>query len=288
MGSVVKGATIAVGYQNNIIDIGTKMTDSCIKLYMVPEKCSFKKLGVLDDITALMNSSNYYQFQIAIGLTGNAYKYNMKLNATSEHFKTYRDTLESFGLGGLTGIDLPYEQKGIQGKIISDDLLLNLSIGQYDTYTPIQLTQYINTIANGGIKLVPSLMKQIKDKDNIILENDYQILSEVELDEKYFSRIREGMNLVLMKGTGRGYVNYSLNPAGKTGTSESFYDSNNDNKNDVKTITKAFAGFIPYNNPKYSVVVISPHISYDNPKNSYISNVNRHITRAITDFLFEI
>ena len=59
-------------------------------------------------------------------------------------------------------------------------------------------------------------------------------------------------------------------------------------ESDVKTVTKVFAGFIPYDNPKYSVVVISPHISYDNPKNSYTSNVNRHITRAITDFLFEI
>lgn len=284
VGSVVKGATIAVGYQNNIIDIGSKMTDSCIKLYSVPQKCSFKRLGVIDDKTALMNSSNYYQFKIAIGLTGNKYVPNMKLNASEEHFNIYRDTLASFGLGVKTGIDLPNEQIGIKGKIISDDLLLNLSIGQYDTYTPIQVVQYINVIANGGKKYAPSLMSKIENN----ITNNYNCLSELSLDNKYINRIREGMNLVLMKGTGRGHVNYDLNPAGKTGTSESFYDSDGDNINDVKTITKVFAGFIPYDNPKYSVVVISPHVSYDNPKNSYTTNVNRHITRAITDFLFEI
>ena len=208
----------------------------------------------------------------------------MKLNATEEHFNIYRDTLASFGLGIKTGIDLPNEQIGIKGITISDDLLLNLSIGQYDTYTPIQIVQYINTIANGGVKYAPSLMNKVEN--NFI--NDYNYVSKLSLERKYIDRIREGMNLVLMKGTGRGHVNYSLNPAGKTGTSESFYDIDNDNINDVKTITKVFAGFIPYDTPKYSLVVISPHISYDNPKKSYTSNVNRHITRAITDFLFEI
>lgn len=287
VGSVVKGATIAVGYQNNIIDIGTKMNDSCIKLYLVPEKCSFKKLGVVNDVTALQNSSNYYQFKIAIGLTGNKYKANMKLNATQEHFDIYRSTLASFGLGSLTGIDLPNEQIGITGKTISDDLLLNLSIGQYDTYTPIQIVQYINTVANSGYKYAPSLMSEIKNANEIILKKESIPISKVNLEDKYINRIREGMNLVLMKGTGRGHVSYDLNPAGKTGTSESFYDSDNDNINDVKTVTKVFAGFIPYENPQYSVVVISPNVSYDNPNNSYTSNVNRHITRAITDFLFE-
>lgn len=288
VGSVVKGATIAVGYQNNIIDIGTKMNDSCVKLYSVPQKCSFKKLGVIDDKTALMNSSNYYQFQIAIGLTGNKYKYNMKLNATEEQFKIYRETLASFGLGSLTEIDLPNEQQGIKGKTIADDLLLNLAIGQYDTYTPIQIVQYINTIANGGKKYAPRLMDKITNNNETILNKNNNYISTVSLEEKYINRIREGMNLVLMKGTGRGHVNYDLNPAGKTGTSESFYDSDNDNISDIKTVTKVFAGFIPYDNPVYSVVVISPNVSFDNPQISYTSNVNRHITRAITDFLFEI
>ena len=48
------------------------------------------------------------------------------------------------------------------------------------------------------------------------------------------------------KGTGKGFMNYNLHPAGKTGTSESFLDTNNDGKIDTKTITLTMAGFFPY------------------------------------------
>ncbi|MBQ3438330.1 MAG: hypothetical protein IJG31_07515, partial [Fusobacterium sp.] len=42
VGSVVKGATITVGYNNNLINEKTKVNDSCVKLYLVPKKCSYK------------------------------------------------------------------------------------------------------------------------------------------------------------------------------------------------------------------------------------------------------
>ena len=90
-----------------MITPGAYVNDSCVKLYFVPEKCSFKRLGKVNDLTALANSSNYYQYMIAIKLTGNTYKPNMKLNATIKHFDIYRSMLASFGLGVKTEIDLP-------------------------------------------------------------------------------------------------------------------------------------------------------------------------------------
>ena len=68
--------------------------------------------------------------------------------------------LASYGLGAKTGIDLPNETSGLKGKKISDDLLLNLAIGQYDSYTPIELFQYISTIANNGTKVTPRLINE--------------------------------------------------------------------------------------------------------------------------------
>ena len=64
MGSVVKGATISVGYQNNLIDPQKQIYDSCVKLLNLTEKCSWKELGYLNSVTALEQSSNYYQFLI--------------------------------------------------------------------------------------------------------------------------------------------------------------------------------------------------------------------------------
>ena len=284
IGSAVKGATIAVGYKYGLIEMDKYITDSCVKLYLVPEKCSFKNLGRINDLTALAYSSNYYQYLIAIALTGNTYKPNIKLNATEEHFNIYRNMLASFGLGVKTEIDLPGEQTGIIGKTIADDLLLNLAIGQYDTYTPVEVLQYINSLATGK-RTALSLMKEIKLNDDVILSNESTVLNEIELEQVYLDRIREGLKLVLSEGTGRIYVDKSINAAGKTGTSESFYDSNSDGSVDVATITSTFAGYFPSDNPKFSVVVITPNISHNNGSNDTMYYGASKITKDITNYL---
>ena len=286
VGSVVKAATIAVGYDNNLIEMGKYINDGCVKLYLVPQKCSFKKLGKINDLTALAMSSNYYQYLIAIGITGNTYKPNIKLNANETHFQIYRDMLASFGLGVQTGIDLPNESIGIIGSTIADDLLLNLAIGQYDTYTPVEVLQYINSVATGN-RISLSLMKEIKDNDDIILKNEVNVLNKVALDDVYLNRIREGLKLVLSEGTGKIYVNKEINAAGKTGTSESFYDSDNDGAVDVSTISSTFAGYFPADNPEYSVVVITPNISHNNGSNDTMYYGASKITKDITNYLSE-
>lgn len=284
IGSAVKGATIAVGYKYGLVEMGKYINDSCIKLYLTPQKCSFKNLGRINDLEALAYSSNYFQFLIAIGITGNTYKPNMQLNATQEHFKIYRDMLASFGLGVKTNIDLPGETTGIIGSKVADDLLLNLAIGQYDTYTPIEVLQYINSMASGS-RLALSVMKEIKDGDEIIHENTINVLNDVDLNEEYLNRIREGLKLVLSEGTGKIYVRDDLLAVGKTGTSESFYDSNNDGLVDVATITSTFAGYFPEEDPKFSVVVITPNISHNNGTNSTMYYGASKITKDITSFL---
>lgn len=278
IGSVIKGASHTVGYQNNLIDIGTKINDSCIKLYQVPTKCSYKRLGYIDDITALKTSSNYYQFLTAIKLTGNKYKYNMKLEVEEKDFNTYRDTFAEFGLGSKTGIDLENESLGIKGKTIAPDLLLNLSIGQYDTYTPLQLLNYINTIATNGKRYSLHYLKEVKNKDKIIYEYQPNLLNIVK--NSNFNRIKEGFKEVLYSGTGRGYTDTLYKPAGKTGTSEVVYNK------DIITINQTYAMFAPYDNPQYSIVVISPNISYNNDYDNYIAPINRYISKEVSKLVF--
>lgn len=288
MGSVVKGASQTVGYQNNLIDPNEYITDSCVKLHLVPEKCSFKRLGRLNDISALKWSSNYYQFITAIKSTGKTYSYNMQLNATADDFKRYRDTFDSFGLGVLTDIDLSEEQTGFKGTKVADDLLLNLSIGQYDTYTPIELVQYINTIATNGKRTSLRLMQKIVDEnDNVIIENKGNVLNQVNLSEEYFNRIKEGFRAVMDGGTGAGYTDLKYNPAGKTGTSQSFYDSDNDGVVDVETTSMSYAMFAPYDNPRYSLVIVSPHVSHKNGSSDYMAYINSHISKEVSKILFE-
>ena len=288
MGSVVKGATISVGYKYNLIEKGKKILDGCVKLKNKTEKCSFKKLGYLDDVSALKMSSNYYQFLIAISLLGKRYTPNMDLNATEKEFNIYRDMLSSYGLGIITGIDLPNEKPGLKGNIISDDLLLNLAIGQYDTYTPIELFNYINTLAMKGKRISPSLVNEIKNNDFLIYKNNHDVVDNVQISNDDFNQIHKGFYEVMNNGTGLGFMNRNLLPAGKTGTSESFIDTNNDGKIDTKTLTLTMAGFFPYDDPKISLIVVCPNTSHNNGKNKdYIYYLTSKISRRITNIFNE-
>ena len=288
MGSVVKGATISVGYKYNLIEKGKKILDGCVKLKNKTEKCSFKELGYLDDVSALKMSSNYYQFLIAISLLGKKYIPNMDLNASEKEFNIYRDMLSSYGLGIITGIDLPNEKPGLKGNIISDDLLLNLAIGQYDTYTPIELFNYINTLAMKGKRISPSLVNEIKNNDFIIYKNKHEVVDNVQISNDDFNQIHKGFYEVMNNGTGLGFMNKNLLPAGKTGTSESFIDTNNDGKIDTKTLTLTMAGFFPYDDPKISLIVVCPNTSHNNGKNKdYIYYLTSKISRRITNIFNE-
>ena len=60
------------------------------------------------------------------------------------------NSISNLGLVVYTGIDLPNEALGYQGKSTLSGLLLDFSIGQYDTYTNMQLNQYISTIAQNA------------------------------------------------------------------------------------------------------------------------------------------
>lgn len=281
VGSVVKGASHSVAYINGVIDIDKKIKDSCVKLYSQNEKCSWTDLGYLNDIDALTYSSNYYQFLNAIKVSGYTYKRNMMFNPTKEDFDKYRIVFKSYGLGDYTGIDLNEEKLGITGSLITGDLLLNLSIGQYDTYSPLMINQYISTIANGGNRYKLRIADfAVDSKGNRIEINPSTILNSVNIDKSYLERIQQGLRNVIVKGTASGYVNRKYNAAGKTGTSETYY-------NGIATTTKSFIMYAPFDNPEYAISIISPNIGYQNSKNNYNYPINSRLSRQITNILFE-
>ena len=291
-GSVVKGGSMLVGYTTNNLQIGEVMTDECIKFKFTPAKCSSHRVGKLDDIKALAESSNVYQFKIAMRVGGANYKYNESINISDESFDIYRSMFASLGLGVKTEIDLPKESIGYIGKKKSPDLLLNLAIGQYDTYTPIQLSQYITTLASNGNRLKPHLLKEIrlssKTEEIGDLEKEITpvVLNKVEAEQIYLDRVKEGFKAVVSYGTGKNVMGNAPNPAGKTGTSESFLDTDNDGKIDTETISNAFVGYAPSDNPEMTITVTSPDVEDPNTNINYHSYVNRRITKKISNFYF--
>ena len=293
-GSVVKGASMLVGYKYGAINIGDIQTDECIKIKDTPEKCSWRTMGDIDDLYALRYSSNVYQYKIAIKVGEGNYEYNKPLKIKKDAFDKYRSMYQSFGLGVKTGIDLPVESLGYTGTSILPGHLLDFAIGQYDTYTPIQLSQYINTIANGGQRLKPYLLKEVyspsANKEEVfgelIYANSKKVLGTIPVEEKYIDRVRLGFNQVITDGLGYGYMGDYYNSSGKTGTSQSFIDTNSDGVVDTETITTSFVGYSPSDNPKMSIVVVSPDIS--TPESNYQSNATKRISASLVNKYFEL
>ncbi len=293
-GSIVKGASHIVGYNTGALKIGEVRTDECIKIAATPLKCSFRSYGAINDLEALKYSSNTYQFRTAIKVGGGTYNYNAPLVINEGAFDIYRNTFAEFGLGIITGIDLPNESLGYEGTSRLSGLLLDFSIGQYDTYTPIQIAQYMSTIANDGNRMQPYLLKAVFDSTdekltNLIYETEPTVLNTVKTDPKYLARVKEGFKQVLsVGGTGAGYIDYSRNPAGKTGTAQSFLDTDGDNKIDTATTTATFSGYAPADNPQVVFTVISPDVAPEGIDLAYMSRVNMRISQKVSQKYFEI
>ncbi len=296
-GSVVKGASMLVGYNTGAVKIGEYIRDECVKIAGAPEKCSsVNNLGTINDITALAKSSNVYQFKIAIRVNGQEYFRGMKLNFKQSSFDTYRNMYHSFGLGVETGIDLPVESKGYTTTDKNAGNLLDFVMGQYESYTPIQLSQYISTIANGGSRLTPHLLKEVhfssqtEEIGKLDFKVEKQVLNTIDTKPEYMNRVKEGFFAVMNSSGGYGvnYIDKKMRPAGKTGTSQSAMDTNGDNINDTDTITSSFIGYMPAENPKVSIIVTSPNSSHPNSSTNFASLVTMRITQQVSNAYYNM
>lgn len=292
-GSVVKGASMLVGYETGAIHFGEKMLDECVKISGAPAKCSsVLDLGVIDDIMAMAKSSNVYQFKTAIRVNGQEYYREMKLNFNQKAFDTYRNMYHAFGLGVKTGIDLPIESKGYSSVDKSAGNLLDFVMGQYETYTPVQLLQYVSTIAMNGNRIKPHLLKEVRDSSGKVLyKAPTEVLNIVDVKSENLKRVQEGFYAVMHMpgGYGNWYTDDKMDAAGKTGTSQSFIDTDNDGVIDTETITTSFIGYAPFNSPKVSFMITSPNCSHINGSTyDFVSLVNYRLTREVTKKYYEM
>lgn len=296
-GSVVKGASMLVGYNTGAVKIGEYIKDECVKIAGAPEKCSsVNNLGTINDITALAKSSNVYQFKIAIRVNGQEYFRGMKLNFKQSSFDIYRNMYHSFGLGVPTEIDLPVESKGYTTVDKNAGNLLDFVMGQYEPYTPIQLSQYISTIANGGSRIAPHLLKEVHEASDteeigkLKFNVEKKVLNKIDTKEEYMNRVKEGFYAVMNSSGGYGvnYIDRKMRPAGKTGTSQSAIDTNGDGINDTDTITSSFIGYMPAENPKVSIIVTSPDSSHPNSSTNYASLVTMRITQQVSNAYYNM
>ncbi|WP_066052451.1 peptidoglycan D,D-transpeptidase FtsI family protein [Robertmurraya korlensis] len=272
VGSSVKGATVLTGYQTGAITPGTPLHDGPLSIKGTPVKKSWRNMGPINDLYALEQSSNVYMFRTAIKIGGGQYVPNGPLSLAPDTFSKIRDSFAQFGLGAKTGIDLPNEMIGFKGPSTKPGFALDLVIGQYDTYTTMQLAQYAATIANGGYRIQPHLVKEIREPGStsdqlgpVYKEIEPTILNRVSMKDEWIERVQTGFRRVMTAGTGaKAFSSAPYSPAGKTGTAQSFYDGPERDqypKNaPPEVMNVSLISYAPSSNPEVAMAVIVPWV----------------------------
>lgn len=296
-GSSVKAATVLMGYNEGVIRPGEVMLDAPMKIGNLTLNSLFNKDGsvMLDDTTALERSSNVYMWKIAMGVGGRSYTPGMRFSLPKDTLQKMRNEYAQFGLGVPTGIDLPGETTGYQANPDTDAKLLNLAIGQFDTYTTMQLAQYISTVANGGYRVQPRMLKEIRkpstDGENlgpVVEEVTPTILNKIQNSKEEIDHVKEGLRKVYIGSNGSArsaFYDAPYTAAGKTGTAQVVYYGPQKDKYGTDTINNVHVGFAPYENPEVAYAVIFPWSTTN--FDVHLGQANR-AAREILDYYFEL
>lgn len=285
MGSAVKGATVLGALMDGVITPeNNSQADEPIYLPGSPVKKSVYPAGTfssLNAIQALQFSSNIYMMNLAMKEGHAKYVPNQEMVMNPDIFSKLRGYFNQFGLGVKTGIDISGETTGIEGSTKNSDgklktgSALDLSYGNYDAYTLIEMAQYISTIANGGYRLKPYIVQSIqKTKDDgtkgaLTSVTKPSVLNKVGFTQDELNVVRKGMYAAVH---GSGYWTTAtkladLSPAvaAKTGTAQSFYyDPDNPSSDPPETITTSLVSFGPYEDPNVAMAIVFPNLTSEN------------------------
>ncbi len=208
--------------------------------------------GSINVSRAIVDSCNYFFYEVG-RRTG--------IDAIDEYAK-------KFGLGEKTGIELSGEVAGnvaspqYKKTLYKDDDdkkwvagdTIQTAIGQsYSNFTPIGIVNYVATIANGGKRYKPHLIKSIRSTTDgtMISENKPELLKEVRVEKNIFDAVKNGMKGVTDEGSAKKiFEGYPIEVGGKTGTAQISKNSSNN---------ALFVSFAPFDKPEIAVCVVIEH-----------------------------
>jgi penicillin-binding protein 2 len=212
-------------------------------------------LGPMDFYRGVAMSSDVYFYYLSGGKADEGFR-----GLGEERLARYA---RAFGLGELTGVDLPGESAGIvpdahwkeenwgEAWYVGDTYSFGIGQG-YLAVTPLQLVNAIASIANGGQLLQPRLVKEIQDDHgNTLATFGPEVRRQVPVDPSNLAIMREGMRQSVDYGAASSAKVPGLSIGGKTGTAE-FGEQHADGTYDTHGW---FVGFAPFEDPQIAVVV---------------------------------
>lgn len=179
----------------------------------------------------------------------------------------YYPYIKKFGFGDKTSLDLPGEENGIlrSKSTWTDSDMTTVPMGQGISCTAIQLAAAVSTIANSGILMKPYLIKRIMDNDgNTIKEFKPQMKWRV-ISNKTCQKVKEVLEGVILRGTGKKAKLEGYSAAGKTGTAQKVGENR---RYAEGKFMASFVGFAPVRNPRVALVVC-----VDEPRGNHFGGV---------------
>jgi penicillin-binding protein 2 len=250
-GSTFKPMMAAAALQENVISPTRQISDGgsiSIGAWTFPDWKPGGH-GQVDLVKAISQSCDVYFYTVGGG-------YGDIKGLGVDNIKKYADL---FGLGKVTGIDIPGEKTGLipdaawkkktrnESWYIGDTY--HESIGQGDVLTtPLQIANYTAAVANGGILYKPQIVNRIVDANgNTVQTFDKVVLQQNFIDPQNIAWVQKGMRENVVSGTGRSLNTLKVEAAGKTGTAQ--YAGN----------TKMHAWYTvyaPYQNPEIVMAIM--------------------------------
>lgn len=277
-GSTFKPLTAIAGLQEGLIT-GTELIN-CNGPYEAYAPSYTPACWIYNDAGG---SHEYINVVKALEVSCNIYFYETGRRLGIDKLNQYG---KAFGLGELSGIEISGEAKGIlagpeyrKTTDISDGIwypgdTIQAAIGQSDNmFTPLQMANYIATIANGGTRYAPHLVKEIikHDGSETLVSFEPKVLNTIEIAPENLKFVQEGMRSVVTEGSAKvNFADAKYEAAGKTGTAQTRRD---------KTPHSWFVSYAPFDEPKLAIAVIVEYGGV-NSLGKYVSKVARNMYDA--------
>lgn len=238
-GSIFKPVTVAMGLDTGVITPNSTLYSAGhIKVYdrIIKDSSEAPKgTKTIEDLVA-------YSGNVGMVVIGS------RIDA-----KVFHNYLDRVGMGKKTGIDTFAEMspKLLSLKDLTAVRKSNVSFGQGIAMTQIQMITSINAVVNNGKLMKPYLVDRLEDdRGNIIKQNSPVVVRKV-FEDDTSRRVRQYMEAVVTKGTGKGAQIKGYRIGGKTGTAQKSGLKGYDNRK----YFSSFIAFFPVDNPKYIILI---------------------------------
>lgn len=225
--------------------------------------------GVVDRNTKLFCNHGYFNYGMSVKCNNHDEYHTQNLNiieaitfSCNSYFieagyemldkEVMREFCEKLGLGQSTGIELPEKvgQLAYNDPELSKYNLASAYIGQsIHQFTPLQVTSYMATVANGGTRYATHLLHSVRTfGGETVHKTEKNVLSSISISESTLSTIKAGMKSMVDNSNSASwnmYTEYGINATvcGKSGTAEITKDTQN----------CWFTAFAPMENPQIVV-----------------------------------